>query len=63
MRQCVVGRWQVGGRLKMVLGDEGVLWCFSHVKRMEKNKIVKWIYVGEFTSNRSVGRLWKRSID
>ena len=43
--------------------DEGVLRCFGHVERMEKDKIAKRIYVGECAGNRSVGRPWKRWID
>ena len=35
--------------------DEGVLRCFGHVERMEKDKIAKRIYVGECAGNRSVG--------
>ena len=43
--------------------DEGVLWCFGHVERMERDRIVKRVYVGECAGSCSVGRLWKRWIN
>ena len=43
--------------------DEGILWWFSHVERMERDRIVKRVYVGECAGSRSVGRPWKRWID
>ena len=39
--------------------DEGVLWLFSHVERMEKDRIVKRVYIGESAGFHSVGKLWK----
>ena len=36
--------------------DEGVLWWFGHVERMENDRIVKRTYVGEYAGSRSVGR-------
>ena len=36
--------------------DEGVLRWFGHVERMERDRIVKRDYVGEFALNRSLGR-------
>ena len=43
--------------------DKGVLWCFSHMERMENDRIAKRVYVGECASSCSVGRLWKKRID
>ena len=43
--------------------DEGVLQCFSHVKRMDRDKITKRVYVGECTGSSSMGRPQKRFID
>ena len=43
--------------------NEGVLLCFSHVERMESDRIVKRVYVGECAGSHSVGRPWKRWID
>ena len=43
--------------------DEGVLQWFSHVERMENDKIAKRVYVGEFAGVCSMGRSWKRWID
>ena len=40
--------------------DEGVLQCFVHVEKMERDKITKRVYVGERASSRSLGRPWKR---
>ena len=36
--------------------DEGLLQCFDHVERMERNRIAKSFYVGECAGSRSVGR-------
>ena len=38
------------------------LW-FSHVERMENDKIAKSVYVGECADIRSLGRPWKRWVD
>ena len=38
----------------------GVLRCFDHVERMERDRIAKRVYVGECAGNRSVGRPRKR---
>ena len=43
--------------------DEGVLWWFSHVERMERDRITNRFYVGECAGSHSVGRLQKRWID
>ena len=43
--------------------DEGVLWWFAHMERMENDKIGKRVYVGECAGTHSVGRLPKRWID
>ena len=43
--------------------DEGVLWWFCHVERMERNRITQSVYVGECAGGRSVGRPQKRWID
>ena len=43
--------------------DEGVLRCFGHVERMERDSIAKRVYVGECAGSRSVGRPRKRWID
>ena len=43
--------------------DEGVLRWFSHVERMERDRIPKRVYVGECAGNHSVDRPWKRLID
>ena len=43
--------------------DEGVLRWFSHVERMERDRIAKRIYVGECAGSRSVGRPRNRWID
>ena len=43
--------------------DEGVLRWFDHVARMEKDRIVKRVYVGERVGSRSVGSPRKRWID
>ena len=42
--------------------NEGVLWWFGHVKRMESDRIAKRVYVGECAGSCSVGRLQKRWI-
>ena len=43
--------------------DEGVLWWFSHVERMEVDRVVKRVYLGLCTGSLSVGRPRKRWID
>ena len=43
--------------------DEGVLQCFCHVERMERDRIAKRVYAGECASSRSVRRPWKKWID
>ena len=40
--------------------DEGVLWWFGHVERMENDSFVKRVYVGECAGSRSVGRPRKK---
>ena len=40
--------------------DEGVLLLFGHV---ERDRIAKRVYVGEWGGSRSVGSPWKRWID
>ena len=40
--------------------DECVLWWFSHEERMEKDRIAKSVYVGEYAVSCSVGRPRKR---
>ena len=40
--------------------DEGVLRWFGYVKRMERHRIGKRVYVGECAGSRSVGRPQKR---
>ena len=43
--------------------DEGILRCFSHVERIEKERITKRVYVGKCAGSCLVGRLWKRWLD
>ena len=43
--------------------EEGVLWWFGHVERMERYRIAKRVYVGECAGSRSEGRPRKRWID
>ena len=43
--------------------DETVLRWFSHVERMDSDRIAKRVYVGECADNHSVGRPRKRWID
>ena len=43
--------------------DEGILWWFAHVERVERGMIAKRVYVGEFVGSCSVGRPRKRWID
>ena len=43
--------------------DEGVLWWFGHVERIEKDRIAKRVYVGVCAGSRPVGKLRKRWID
>ena len=40
--------------------DEGVLWWFSHVEKMEKDRISKRVYIGVCAGSRSMGRPQKR---
>ena len=40
--------------------DEGVLQWFGHVERMERDRIAKGVYVGEYADSHSLGRPWKR---
>ena len=42
---------------------DGVLQLFSHVERMENDRIAKRFYVGMYAGSCSVGRPWKRWID
>ena len=42
---------------------EGVLRCFGHVERMERDKVAKRAFVGECAGSNSVGRPRKRRID
>ena len=43
--------------------DEGVLRWFSHLERMERDRIAKRVYIGVCGGSRLVGRPWKRLID
>ena len=43
--------------------DERVLWWFSHVERMENDRIAKIAYVGECAGIHSVGSPQKKWID
>ena len=43
--------------------DEVVLRWFSHVERMENDRIAKWVYLGECAGSLSVGRPRKSWID
>ena len=43
--------------------DEGVLWWFGHVERMEEERIAKRVYVGECACSHSMDRPRKRGID
>ena len=42
--------------------DEGIIQWFGHVERIERDRIAKKVYAGEFAGSRSVGWLWKRWI-
>ena len=42
--------------------DEGVLRCFGHFEKVERDMIAKRVYVGECAGSRSVGRPRKRWI-
>ena len=42
---------------------DDVLWLFSHMERMENDRIAKRVYVGKCAGTRSVGRLRKSWID
>ena len=54
---CRVSKW-VNERI-----DEGVLWFFSSVERMENDRIAKRVYVGETAGSHLVDRSQKRWID
>ena len=43
--------------------DEVILWWFGYVERMERDRIVKKVYVGECAGSHSVGRPRNRWID
>ena len=43
--------------------DERVLRWFGHVERMERDMIIKRVYVGKFAGSCSVGRPRKKWID
>ena len=43
--------------------DEGILWWFIYVERMERDRIAKRIYVRVCAGSRSVGRPQKRGLD
>ena len=43
--------------------DQVVLWCFSHVERMENDRIAKRVYVGECAGSHSMGRPQKKCIE
>ena len=40
--------------------NEGVLWWFSCMERMENDRFAKRVYVGECADSQSMGRPWKR---
>ena len=42
---------------------DGVLRWFSHVERMENDRITKRVYVGECAGSSSAGSSWKRWIE
>ena len=52
---CVVTKEVVEERI-----DEGALWWFGYVERMENDRIAKRVYVGECVGSCSVGRQRKR---
>ena len=43
--------------------EEDVLHCFSHVERMENDRIAKRLYVGEFVGRSSAGLPRKGEVD
>ena len=43
--------------------DEGVLWWFGQMERMEGDRITKRVYIGECADSFSVGRPQKKWID
>ena len=43
--------------------DKGVLQWFTHMERMENDRIANRVYVGDCNGSRSVVRPWKRWID
>ena len=40
--------------------DEGVLWWFGHMERMENDRIAKRVYVGECAGSHSASRPQKK---
>ena len=42
------------------MNNEGMLWWYGHVERMENDGIAKIVYIGECVGSHSVGRLRKR---
>ena len=43
--------------------DEVLLLGFSHVEKMERDRIAKRVYVGGYLGSHSMGRPWNRWID
>ena len=43
--------------------EEGVLHWFSHVERMENDRVAKRLYVGEFAGSSSAGQPRKEEVD
>ena len=43
--------------------EKDVLHLFSHVERMENDRIAKRLYVGEFAGSRSAGQPRKEEVD
>ena len=43
--------------------DEGVLLWFGYVERMERDRIAKRVFVGDYAGSRSVGKERKRWIN
>ena len=54
---CGVVKW-VDERI-----EADVLYWFSHVERIENDKIAKRIYVGEYIGSHSAGQLRKEEMD
>ena len=40
--------------------EESILQCFSHIERMQYDKIAKRVYVGDSVGSHLVGQLQKR---